>query len=477
MRYKWDKKYLYWGITAFSVIIAVEIFKWLFLSGGTVSADPATGAAVLSGGGIVVTFVSKIMGALAPLFYGFAIAYLLNPVENFFEKNVYMKLAHRRMVKNDPNHDYGNEAMIKAKKYSRVFGVICAMATLMLVVTGIIIIIIPQLITTVQGLVNNMQGYVDNIRAWCNENLVEYPEALDWVNDNLDNAYKNITSWLTDSLVTRMSEIIEIFKSGVTVAIQVVTNIFFGFVIAIYFLYNKELFAAQLKKMLYSIASPKYGNAVVKTMRKVHRTFGGFLSGKIIDSLIIMCIFFVILTAFNFPYAVLCSVFMGIFNIIPVFGPIIGAVPCALLVLLEDPLYCLYFIGVVIVVQQLDGNVIGPLVLGESTGLSSFWIIFSLLLGQSIFGFMGLIIGIPLFAVIYSIIRTRVGRKLESKGLPEDSNVYRKVAYVDEETGELITLYEMNEKQQIQKEKADLEKQARHGSLLRRLKKKKRHED
>lgn len=476
MRYKWDKKYMYWGITAFLVIIGVEIFKWLFLSGGTVSADPAGGAAA-SGGGMVGSFISKIMGALSPLFYGFAIAYLLNPVESFFEKNVYMKLAHRRMVKNDPNHDYGNEAMIKAKKYSRVFGVICAMVTLVLAVTGIIIIILPQLITTVQKLVNNMQGYVDNIRSWSNEALAEYPEVLTWINDNLDNAYKNITSWLTDIFVTRMSEVIEIFRSGITVAIQVVANIFFGFVIAIYFLYNKELFAAQLKKLLYSIASPKYGNAIVRNMRRIHRTFGGFLSGKIIDSLIIMCIFFVVLTVFNFPYAVLCSVFMGIFNIIPVFGPIIGAVPCALLVLLEDPLYCLYFIAIVIVVQQLDGNVIGPLVLGESTGLSSFWIIFSLLLGQSIFGFMGLIIGIPLFAVIYSIVRARVGRKLESKGLPEDSNVYRKVAYVDEETGELITLYEMNEKQQIQNEKAALEKQTRHGSFLRRFTKKKKREE
>ncbi len=477
MRYKWDKKYLYWGITAFLVIIGVEIFKWLFLSGGTATVDTASGTTTSTGGGMIVSFLSKIMGALSPLFYGFAIAYLLNPVENFFENNVYMKLAHRRMVKNDPNHDYGNEAMIKAKKNSRAFGVICAMVTMLLVVTGIIIIILPQLVTTVQKLVGNMQGYFDTFREWCNENLAEYPDLLKTINDNLDNLYKNITSWLTDIFVTRMSEIIETFRSGVTAAIQVLTNLLFGLVIAVYFLYSKDLFAAQLKKMLYSIVSPKYGNAVIRNMRKVHHTFGGFLSGKIIDSLIIMCIFFVVLTVFNFPYAVLCSVFMGILNIIPVFGPFIGAIPCAFLVLLEDPLYCLYFIIIVIIVQQLDGNVIGPLVLGESTGLSSFWIIFSLLLGQSIFGFVGLIIGIPLFAVIYSLVRERVGRKLESKGLPEDSNVYRKVAYVDEETGELVTLYEMNQKEQIRKEKADLEKQTRHGSLIRRFKKNKKHEE
>ena len=156
----------------------------------------------------------------------------------------------------------------------------------------------------------------------------------------------------------------------------------------------------------------------------------------------------------------------------PVFGPFIGAVPCALLVLLEDPWYFLYFVGVVIIVQQLDGNVIGPMVLGGSTGLSSFWIIFSLLLGQSIFGFMGLIIGIPLFAVIYSIFRARVGAKLESKGLPSDSNVYRKVAYVDESTGELITLYEYNETQNIRNEQEALQKQMNHGRIRRHFSKK-----
>ncbi len=457
MRYKWDKKYLYWGITAFAVIVASEIFKGL-----------------LSGDIPVGSFVSKLSGALSPLFYGFAIAYMLNPVENFFEKSVYMKLAHRRMVKNNPDHSYGNEGMLKSKKKARAFGVAMAMLTMILVVTGIIIIIIPQLITTIQKLVGNMQGYADNIRNWANEQLINYPQAQEWLNGFLDNASETLTKWLNDTIVPKMSEIITTFTGGLMAAIQVILNLFFGIVIAVYFLYSKELFAAQLKKVLYSITAPRYGNAVIKNLREIHHTFGSFLSGKIIDSLIIMGIFFIVLTLFKFPYAVLCSVLMGIFNIIPVFGPIIGAVPCALLILLEDPLYCLYFIIVTVVIQQLDGNVIGPMVLGESTGLSSFWIIFALLLGQSIFGFVGLIIGIPLFAVIYSIIRAKVGNKLESKGLPSDSNVYRKVAYLDEESGELITLYEMNRDAQIKKEQELLQKQTKHGNLKRKLTKLKR---
>ena len=452
MRYKWDKKYLYWGITAFAVIVAAEIFK------GLVSGDIPVGS-----------FLSKLSGALSPLFYGFAIAYLLNPVETFFEKSVYMKLAHRRMVKHNPDHSYGNEGMLKSQKKARAFGVAMSMLVMILVITGIIMIILPQLFTTIQKLVGNMQGYADDIRLWINERLTDYPDIQTWLNGMIDNAWDSLTKWLNDTIVPKMSEIITTFTGGLMAAVQVILNLFFGIIIAIYFLYSKELFAAQLKNVLYSVTSPRYGNAVIKNMREIHHTFGSFLSGKIIDSLIIMALFFVVLNAFNFPYAVLCSVISGIFNIIPMFGPIIGAVPCALLILLEDPLYCLYFIIITIIIQQLDGNVIGPLVLGETTGLSGFWIIFALLLGQSIFGFIGLIIGIPLFAVIYSIVKAKVGEKLESKGLPASSNVYRKVAYLDDETGELITLYEMNLDTQIKKEQELLQKQTKHGSLKRKL--------
>ena len=445
MRYKWDKKYLYWGITALAVIVAARLLDVLFISGGN-SSGAAAGTAA-AGTTVFGDFIGKILGALSPVFYGFAFAYLLNPVENFFEKNVFMKLFSKKLAKQDPGDTCGNEVMIRVKKRARVFGVVCAFVTFFVVIVGVILIILPQLISTIQGLVNNIPGYVTDLTDWINKQLVNYPDIQNWLNTNLNQAMSYFTQWLSDTLMPQVSNILTGCSSGVFAVIQVFTNIFFGIVIAIYFLFSKELFAAQLKKVVYSMTTPKYGNAILRNMREI-------------------------LTVFNFPYAVLCSVVMGIFNIIPVFGPFIGAVPCALLVLLEDPWYFLYFVGVVIIVQQLDGNVIGPMVLGGSTGLSSFWIIFSLLLGQSIFGFMGLIIGIPLFAVIYSIFRARVGAKLESKGLPSDSNVYRKVAYVDESTGELITLYEYNETQNIRNEQEALQKQMNHGRIRRHFSKK-----
>ena len=456
MKYKWDKKYLYWGITAFCVLVAYQLFNIIISSEN------------LKFGEIVNGF----FGAISPLIYGFAIAYLLNPVENFFEKGVFLKICTNRRAKRDPDHSYGNEVMIKDRAHARVFGVICAMLTLLLVVAGVIGIILPQLISTIQKLINNMQGYVDGVTGWVDDLLSNYPDAREWINNSVGSLSDALKNWLTDTIMPQMSGIITSFTGGIFAAAQVVINFSIGLVISVYFLYHKELFAAQLKKLLYSLASPRYGNAIVRNLRTIHRTFGSFLSGKIIDSLIIMMLFFIVLSIFNFPYAMLCSVFMGVFNIIPMFGPIIGAVPCALLILLEDPLYCLYFIIIVVIIQQLDGNVIGPKVLGGSTGLSSFWIIFALLFGQYLFGFIGLIIGIPLFAVIYSIVRTRVGKKLKQKGLPDDSNVYRKVAYVDEETGELITLYETNQSRLIREEKQALQKQTKHGTLRRKFTKK-----
>lgn len=442
MRYKWDKKYLYWGITAFAVIAACMVLY-----------------AIINNKDSVFSVLGVVMAALVPVLYGFAFAYILYPIENFFEKSVFLKTFKKRQIKK-----YGEDCdLTLSRKTARVFAITVTLIIALLVIAGVIVIIIPQLVETVQKLINNSETYVNTIMDWANTAFAEYPDIQQEVNDVINNLNTYLMDWLKTSILPQMSDIWNTVSSGVMGFFSVLFNIFFGVFISIYFLYNKELFAAQLKKVLFSIVRPRYANAVVRNLREIHRTFGGFLSGKIIESFLIGVLFFVVLSIFNFPYAMLCSVIMGIFNIIPMFGPIIGAVPCAFLILMEDPLYCLYFIGVVILIQQLDGNVIGPKVLGESTGLSGFWVIFALLVGQAMFGFMGLIIGIPLFAVIYSIFKNRVGYALRKKGLPDDSNVYRKVAYIDEETGELISLYEVEEKRSEQKRQKELEEQTAGG--------------
>lgn len=445
MRYKWDKKYLYWGITAFCVIAASIIF---FVAVNNYQ--------------VFVNFLWQLWGALQPLVYGFIIAYLLCPIANFFEKRLFTRLLIKGDAANpiDARHNGTDEKVLKKKRACRALGVTVSMVIFFIILASVIIIVLPQMITAVTKIINNMQSYIDAATSWANSAFSSWPDVQASVTEVINNASTYLVDFLKNWALPQMSDIMTNVSSGVMTVVQVFFNLFFGIVISIYFLYSRELFCAQLKKILYSFVKPRYSNAVVRNMREIHRTFGGFISGKLLESLILMLLYFIVMSIFNFPYAMLCAVLMGIFNIIPVFGAFIGAVPCALLILLDNPIYCLYFIIVICVMQQLDGNIIGPKVLGESTGLSSFWVIFSLLVGQSIFGAIGLIIGIPLFAVIYSIARNRVGRKLEKKGMPSDSNVYRKVAYVDENSGELITLYELSEKQRKLKREKETKEQA-----------------
>ena len=159
-------------------------------------------------------------------------------------------------------------------------------------------------------------------------------------------------------------------------------------------------------------------------MRFANKTFGGFLSGKIIDSLIIGILTFAIISIFNIPYSVLISVIVGVTNIIPYFGPFLGAIPCGIILLMVDPFKCITFLIIVLILQQIDGNIIGPKILGDSTGLSSFWVIFAITLFGGFFGVFGMFVGVPLFAVIYAAIRTFINQRLEKKRLPSDTVYY-----------------------------------------------------
>lgn len=181
-------------------------------------------------------------------------------------------------------------------------------------------------------------------------------------------------------------------------------NVFIGIIIAIYVLNSKQLFAAQAKKLLYGCLSTRRANIVLDNARFTHRVFGGFINGKLLDSLIIGILCFVGMTALRMPYAMLISVVVGVTNIIPFFGPFIGAIPSGLLILLIDPLKALYFVLFILALQQFDGNILGPKILGDSTGLSSFWVIVCILLAGGLFGFVGMVVGVPLFAVLYSIL-------------------------------------------------------------------------
>lgn len=267
------------------------------------------------------------------------------------------------------------------------------------------------------------------------------------VENILNHASENIQNWIQTDLLRQMNVLMTNITTGAINVLSEVFNFLVGCIVSVYMLFGKETFAAQIKKMLYAGMQVERANMVLHITRKSNEIFGGFIIGKIIDSAIIGVLCFIGITILDMPYILLVSVIVGVTNVIPFFGPYIGAIPSTILIALADPLKGLYFLIFIIALQQLDGNVIGPKILGNSTGLSAFWVVFSILLGGGLFGFIGMIIGVPTFAVIYYIVKMVVEEKLKKKKLPLDTEHYGDVEYLEED-GEFTYLEETKERRE-----------------------------
>ena len=267
------------------------------------------------------------------------------------------------------------------------------------------------------------------------------------VENILNHASENIQNWIQTDLLRQMNVLMTNITTGAINVLSEVFNFLVGCIVSVYMLFGKETFAAQIKKMLYAGMQVERANMVLHITRKSNEIFGGFIIGKIIDSAIIGVLCFIGITILDMPYILLVSVIVGVTNVIPFFGPYIGAIPSTILIALADPIKGLYFLIFIIALQQLDGNVIGPKILGNSTGLSAFWVVFSILLGGGLFGFIGMIIGVPTFAVIYYIVKMVVEEKLKKKKLPPDTEHYGDVEYLEED-GEFTYLEETKERRE-----------------------------
>jgi predicted PurR-regulated permease PerM len=244
--------------------------------------------------------------------------------------------------------------------------------------------------------------------------------------------------------------VIVVVSMSVYSVLKQVWNFVIGFIISIYLLSSKELFAAQAKKITYAFMSVDRANRCISNVRFASKTFGGFFVGKILDSCIIGLICYVVTGIIGTPFNVLISVIIGVTNIIPFFGPFLGAIPSLLLILLIDPMQALYFLIFVIILQQVDGNIIGPKILGNSTGLSSFWVIFSITLFGGLWGIFGMIVGVPIFAVLFAFMKTLVETKLSTKDLSPSTAKYLKLIYIDVDTGEYVDFVNNERKNDFQ---------------------------
>ena len=339
--------------------------------------------------------VSTLTGILMPFIYGTAIAYLLKPVCNTIEAFL------RRFI---------------PEKWNGLISALSIAATILfglLVIYALLMMIIPQLVSSVTALYYTAQANITKFVRWANH--VEFVESNPFINDALNSAYRalnvnldNLDSWIKSNLMPSMQNIVSGVGIGVLSVVTWVKNLVIGIIVAVYMLASRKRFVQQAKLILYSLLKPRWAELIIEEVKYADKMFGGFINGKIMDSAIIGVLCYIGCMIFKFPSALLVSVIIGVTNVIPFFGPFIGAVPATLLILIQDPIKALWFILFVLVLQQLDGNVIGPKILGNTTGLSSFWVLFAILLFGGLWGFVGMIIGVPLFAVIYDIIKKLV---------------------------------------------------------------------
>ena len=333
--------------------------------------------------------ISKLTGILMPFIYGAVIAYLLKPVCNCVE-NFLRRLLPEKM---------GTAANMLAVTISLLFGI--------LVVYALIMMIVPQLITSVTTLYytarNNLNDFVD----WAShqEIIASNQKLLDFIETSYDNLQDTLDNLVRTKLVPSMQSLLSGAALGVMSFVTFLKNIVIGLIVSVYLLASRKKFGQQGKLILYSLVKPRWANLIMEEIRYADRMFGGFINGKILDSAIIGVLCYIACLIFKFPSALLVSVIIGVTNVIPFFGPFIGAIPATLLILIQNPIKALWFVLFVLVLQQVDGNIIGPKILGNTTGLSSFCVLFAILLFGGLWGFVGMIIGVPLFAVIYDVLK------------------------------------------------------------------------
>ena len=372
------------------------------------------------------------VGILQPILIGAVLGYLFNPLMRRIDTGLCGLILPKVKDK---------------EKVKHVIRTVSSILTLLIFLTlfGMIIyMIVPALMESIANLVNTMSANVEHFIDWYNNLSLPGKGSGEW-EQYLLMAAEYIEEWFDNSLVPQLQDFTQwqnyltsITLSAINVVV-VLKNVVIGLIVSIYVLMEKERFEGQAKKIAFAILPIKQANALIQIVHKVDQIFGGFIIGKIIDSIIIGIICFIGCSILRMPYTLLVSVIIGITNIIPFFGPFIGAIPCLIIVTITDPLHGLYLLIFILVLQQVDGNIIGPKILGESTGLSSFWVIFAIMVGSGLFGFAGMLFGVPTFAVIYYLAQRLVSHLLKRKGLPAKSLDYTVVTHVDPETKELCT--------------------------------------
>lgn len=408
MKFKLNNKYVRWGLTAFIVIAASIVFYYFMFHSSN-----------------IVEGFKTFTDILMPVVFGLSTAYLMTPILNSIEKKALFPLCDKLKIRS-------------TKKRSSMIRGISILITAFLVMTMIYLMfymLISQLVPSIQNIVANFDDYMDNTQKWINQTLEDNPDLGNYILLTI-NQFSGQLDKLLSELPANMMVWLRTLSTTAGNILSVLLNFVIGFIISIYVMASKEKFAAQAKKIAYALFERDTANFAIRTFRFTHRTFIGFLGGKILDSIIIGILCFIGTSLLRTPYAALVSMIIGVTNVIPFFGPYLGAIPSAILVLIVDPMHplnCVYFVIFILVLQQFDGNILGPTILGSSTGLTSFWVIFAITFFGGLYGIVGMIVGVPIFAVVYAGIKTLINSMLTKKQLPTATELYEKLEYVDED--------------------------------------------
>ncbi|MBO4863407.1 MAG: AI-2E family transporter [Eubacterium sp.] len=372
--------------------------------------------------GVILSVIGGLLKAMTPIIIGCIIAFLLNPLVNK------LRVGLRKLLKNM----FKEKNLEKQGKVADVLAVVFAIMFFIILLGLFLWILIPSIYDSINRLYENFDKYTGNIEGYVRAIIRNNPTLVEIINNYMDDIEEAIKNLLTQKLLPNMDSVVKAVSTGIWGGVKFVLNFVIGIIAAIYLLLSKDKFSAQFKKVVYAFFDKKNGNKILSAIEYVDAVFGGFISGKIIDSIIIGMICFAFCRIVNMPYAVLISVIIGITNIIPFFGPFIGAIPSAVLVLVESPKMCLVFIIFIIILQQVDGNIIGPLILSDSTGLSSFWVLFAILVGGNLFGFGGMILGVPTLACLYALMTRILRNKLNKRGLSNNTEYFVALRGFDE---------------------------------------------
>ena len=365
--------------------------------------------------------VGTIKTIVSPFIYGFVMAYLLSPIYNATVRGLYKLLG--KYFKNK------QRLFSFCKLVASVVAVICLIGA----VAGLIALIVPQVIESLTGILKSLPQRLTQLSALFNDitSKMDNKRLAMKMSEIYAQVQTNLIELAQTKLLPGMGTLVGQVSTQVILTLKTMMNVMIGVMACVYMLNSKERFQGQFKKVILATLPKEKAEAVFDFAKFTNRTFGGFINGKIIDSIIIGIICFILMKIFGFPYPILISAIIGITNVIPFFGPFIGAIPAAIIILLVSPIHALYFLILIFILQQVDGNIIGPAILGNTTGIASFWVLFSIVIGGGLFGFIGMVLGVPVFAIIYYYFSRSINKRLEAKGLEfrtdsyEDLNKYK----------------------------------------------------